>query len=342
MFKNEYKNVMAHFNPDERLIQSTIDHSTEQTAPAPKALPLRRWLVPAVAAVLVFTVALSILLIPHGAQHSFTLTAAAAENSPLRGDTYVQIGELNWGGGGYTTDHVSDEFLADISVIGEDIESITYRTNAGKIGLVNSRLRLTDYTNKEDAVYYDNGYFRGEGYSYYDSVTCAYDNPFTAEDGMCFTVQGDIGTDFDAKIAMRYLNVNMKLHEADITTPDVTAEEIHDAYYAYYNEVLKDVRMYITVTYTDGSTETQAISFKADVEVTPVHRRFHAYNYDENGEPYPVTDTLRDVPSFELREEFNWEESEEYNRVKHIFNDDNLIEFDDYEESVALFARLEK
>ena len=344
MFKNDYHTVMDKFSPDETLIRHTIEQA--ETADKPishRVIPLRKRLIPAVAAVLVLAVALTVLLIPHTPQHSFTLTASAAENTPLRDSSYVEVGVLNWVSGSYTYDHVGDEFMTDITVNGEDIADVTYRMNSGKLGLLDSSARLTDYTGKEDAVYHNNGYFDAEGYSYYDSVTCAYSDRFTAEDGLCITVQGGVGGDFDAKTVLRYLGVEARLMDVRVNLEPltVTQDEVYSANYDYFNEVLKDARLLITATYIDGTTETQAVSFRADCEITPVHRRFYAYAYDEDGNPYPVHSFGDALYSFELRDEFNWDESEDYNKVKHIFSEDDLIEFDDYETNVILSAKLE-
>ena len=345
MFKKDYHTVMDKFSPDEALIRRTIEKAeTETKPPENRAVPLRKRLIPAVAAVLVLAIALTILLIPHTPQHSFILTASAAENTPLRDGSYVEVGALNWGGGGYTYDHLEEEFMTDITVNGEDISDVTYRMNSGKLGLLDSSARLTDYTGKEDAVYNDNGSSSVEGYSYYDSVTCAYNNRFTAEDGLCITVQGGVGGDFDAKTVLRYFDVEAKLMDASVNLEPLTLtqDEVYYAAYDYFNEVLKDARLLITATYIDGTTETQAVSFRADCEITPIHRRFYAYAYDEDGNSYPVHSFGDALYSFELRDEFNWDESEEYNKVKHIFSEDDLIEFDDYETNVIISAKLEK
>lgn len=341
MFKKDYRSMMGRFSPDEKLLSRTV--SAIREAKKPKVVPMRH-LIPAVAAVLVFALVLTVLLIPTSANHSFTLMVSAAENTPLRDDSYVEIGALKWNGGGYSPNYVHDAFLVDISVSGEAVESVTYRMNDGKIGLLNDCTRLTDYANKEDMVYDSegNGFATG-GFSYYDSVTCTYDNPFTSEDSMQFTVQGKVGKDFDGKICARMMGVHQKLIEVmnELTEQTLTADQVYTAFHDYYNEVLKNARMLVTVTYTDGSTQTQEISFGAEVEVTPVHRRFHAVEYDENGEPYVVTDTLSDVHGFEIRDDLDWDGNEEYDAVKHLFNDENMIEFDDFEYDITLTAKKE-
>lgn len=345
MFKDKYKAIAEKTAPDEKLIQSVLKRAEARPKLAERAISLRRRLVPAAAAALAVAVALTALLIPRGAEHSFILTASAAENTPLREDSYVEIGALKWDGGGYSSTHVNDEILADISVSGEDIESITYSMNRGKIGMRDEGGRLIDCTGKTDRVYDNEGNsFSVEGFSYYDSVTCSYDDPFTPEDNMLFTVSGKVGDDFDAATVLRYIGVKQKLSdcELNLTEQTLTADKVYTATRDYFNEVLSGARMYVTVTYTDGVRETHELSFTADCEVTPVHRVFHAYDYDENGEPYVVTDTLEDVYAFETRDDLDWNDNEDYNRVKHLFNDDNAIEFDDFETDVCVMAKIEK
>lgn len=341
MFKKSYGELIKKFSPDEELIKKTVTAANAEEKP--KVIPLRRRLIPAVAAVLVLALVLTVLLIPKTKSHSFTLTVSAAENTPLRDDSYVEIGAMKWNGAGYSPNYVHDAFLVDLSVSGEDIESITYRMNDGKIGLLDASTRLTDYTEKTDRFYHYNGYSGTGGYSYYDSVTCAYDNPFTSEDGLEFNIQGEVGKDFDGKICTRMMGVHQKLVEVmnELTEQTLTEDQVYTAFYEYYNEVLKNARMLVTVTYTDGSTQTQEIRFAAEVEVTPVHRRFHAYKIDENGEPHVVTDTLSDVPSFEIRDDLDWEDCEDYQAVKHLFNDENMIEFDDFDYDITLTAKIE-
>lgn len=342
MFKKSYGELMKKFSPDEELIEKTVAAANAEEKP--KVIPLRRRLIPAVAAVLVLALVLTVLLIPKTKSHSFTLTVSAAENTPLRDDSYVEIGAMKWNGAGYSPNYVHDAFLVDLSVSGEDIKSITYRMNDGKIGLLNECPRLIDYTNKEEMIHDGggNGFAIGS-YSYYDSVTCSYGNPFTPEDGMEFTVQGDVGTDYDGRICARMMGVHQKLVEVmnELTEQTLTEDQVYTAFYEYYNEVLKNARMLVTVTYTDGSTQTQEISFAAEVEVTPVHRRFHAYKIDENGEPHVVTDTLSDVYAFEIRDDLDWEDCEDYQAVKHLFNDENMIEFDDFDYDITLTAKIE-
>lgn len=342
MFKKSYGELMEKFSPDEKLIEKTVAAANAEEKP--KVIPLRRRLIPAVAAVLVLALVLTVLLVPKSKSHSFTLTASAAENTPLRDDSYVEIGAMKWNGSGYSPNYVHDAFLVDLSVSGEDIESVTYRMNDGKIGLSDECTRLIDYTNKEDKVYGSEGNsFATGGFSYYDSVTCSYGNPFTPEDGMEFTVQGAVGKDFDGKICARMMGVHQKLIEVmnELTEQTLTEDQVYTAFYDYFDEILKNARMLVTVTYTDGSTQTQEISFAAEVSVTPVHRRFHAYKIDENGEPRVVTDTLSDVYSFEIRDDLDWEDCEDYQAVKHLFNDENMIEFDDFDYDITLTAKIE-
>lgn len=343
MFKKNYGELMEKFSPDEKLIEKAV--TAAEAEEKPKVIPLRRRWVPAVAAVLVFALVLTALLIPKSANHSFALTASAAENTPLRDDSYVEIGALKWNGGGYSPDHIHEEVLTDISVSGEDIESVTYRMNDGKIGLPDDCPRLIDSAGKEDRVYDSEGNsFSVNGMSYYDSVTCAYADPFTPEDGMEFTIGGDVGVDFDGKICARMMDVRMKLSDVEngIEDQTLTEDEVYAAFFDYYNEVLKDARMLVTVTYTDGSEETQEVGFAADCTVTPVHRQFHAFAYDEDGEPYAVTDMDSDyVYAFEIRDDLDWDGNEDYNAVKHLFNDENMIEFDDFEIDITLSARIE-
>ncbi len=344
MFKDNYKKIMNQYSPDEALIKKALD--TAGAEPEAKVIPLHRKLIPAVAAVLVFAMVLTVLLIPKNTPHSFTLTASAAENTPLRDDSYVEIGGLKRNGGGYSPDHIHEEVLADISVSGEDIDRITYRMNSGKIGLPDNCPRLIDSTGKEDRVYDNEGNsFSVNGISYYDSVTCIYANPFTSEDGMEFVVQGDVGTDYDGKICARYMGIQETMMEVrnGQTEQTLTEDEVYTALHDYFNEVLKNARMLVTVTYTDGSTQTQEVGFAAGCTVTPVHRQFHAFAYDENGEPCAVTDMSDDyVYAFEIRDDLDWDDCEDYHAVKHLFNNDNLIEFHDFEIDITLSARIER
>lgn len=299
--------------------------------------------IPAVAAALVAVVMLSVILIPHTAQHGFTLTASAAENTALTEESYVEAGELSWGGGAYTLDHYAEEFLIDISVSGENIESITYSATNGMIGLPDSCTRLTDYTGKTDFVSDGDGGFSSEGYSYYDSVTCAYDDRFTADDQMLMASVG-LSAARENGVFVRYYDAMDQLAEAYRQPIALSEEELETIFREYYNKVLQEMKLNIAVTYTDGATESKTIGFTADCDAKPAHRQFYAYITDQDGNPHPVRtlDTSDITMEFFMSDEIDWENTEEYNKVKDIFSEDDLIEFDSYDTTIILSARLEK
>ena len=61
MFKKSYGELMKKFSPDEELIEKTVAAANAEEKP--KVVPLRRRLIPAVAAVLVLALVLTVLLI---------------------------------------------------------------------------------------------------------------------------------------------------------------------------------------------------------------------------------------------------------------------------------------
>lgn len=332
---NNYKTAMDKIHANEDFKRRTVGAMQNQ-AKAPK---YRRF-IPAVAAMLVVAVALTVLLIPHTAQHSFTLSASAAENTPLSEDSYVEIGGIKWGGGAYTADHYAEEFLTDISVNGENIDSITYSLTNGKIGLPDSCDRLTDYTEKTVYVSDGDGSYSSEGYSYYDTVTCSYDDRFTADDQMMMASQ-NLSLARENGVFQRYYDAMDQLAQAHRQPVALSEEELETIFEEYYNKVLQELRLNVTVTYTDGTTEMKTVGFSADCEAEPVRRQFYAYALDENENPYPVHDLDEAYMSFLMDAGIDWSDTEDYNKVKDIFTKDDLIEFDDYNTDVILSARLE-
>lgn len=346
---NNYKTALDKIHANEDFKRRTVGAMQNKT----KAPNYRRF-IPAVAAMLVVAVALTVLLIPHTAQHSFTLSASAAESTPLNEDSYVGIGAIKCDGGAYTADHYAEEFLTDISVSGENIDSITYSVTNGKIGLPDSCDRLTDYTGKTayvndgDGTYSSNGYsYSSDGYSYdtvtysyYDTVTCSYDDPFTADDQMMMASQ-NLSAARESGAFQRYYDAMDQLAQSHHQPIALSEEEIEQIFAEYYNKVLQERKLNITVTYTDGKSETKTVAFSADCEAVPVRRQFYAYALDKNNAPYPVHDLDDAYMSFFMDADTDWSDNEDYNKVKDIFTKDDLIEFDDYNTEVILSAKLE-
>lgn len=300
----------------------------------------RRW-IPAVAAALVAAVALSVLLIPRSARHGFVLSASAAD-APLSTDSSVRVGQLSWGGGAYTADHYAEEFLTDISVTGENIREITYSVTNGKLGLPDTCTRITDSTGKTAYVSDGDGSYSSEGYSYYDTVTCSYDNRFTADDQMLMASQ-NLSLARENGVFLRYYDAMDQLTQAYRQPIKLSEEELETIFTEYYSKVLAELKLNITVTYTDGSTETKTVAFSADCDAKPAHRRFYAYVTDADGNPHPVRtlDTSDITMSFYMTDGIDWENTEAYHKVKDIFTEDDLIEFDSYDTTVIISARLE-
>lgn len=344
MDKN-YKSAMDKIRASEDFKRRTAAAMKMQT---PKR-KMRRF-IPAIAAALVIAVILTVLLIPHTPQNDdtphtanrFTLTASAAEGAPLNSDSYVEVGAVKWNGGAYQGGNFGEEFLIDISVKGENIDSVTYSVTSGKIALPKTCGRITDSAGKDSTVYYDDGSsgYASVDYDYYDSVTCDYDDPFTAEDGMMLAF-AEVCDDFDRLVVQHYFTVFSELDDADNKPLVVTNSEVEQAYSDYLNEILRRLKLNVTVSYTDGSTETKTVGFAADCNAQPSHRKFYAYDLDENGQPYPVHSLKRAYNTFLLDNTTDLNNDEDYNKVKDIFTEDDLIEFDTYDIDVILNARLE-
>ncbi len=333
---NNYKTAMDKIHASEDFKRRTVGAVKNKTN-APK---YRRF-IPAVAAMLVIAVALTVLLIPRTAKHSFILSASAAENTPLNEESYVDIGAMKWGGGAYAADHYAEEFLTDISVSGENIDSITYSVTNGKIGLPDSCGRLTDSTGRTAYVSDGDGSYASEGYSYYDTVTCSYDDRFTADDQMMMASQ-NLSAARESGVFQRYYDAMDQLAQAHHQPIALSQQEIEQIFEAYYSKVLQELKLNVTVTYTDGKSETKTVAFTADCEAVPVRRQFYAYALDEKENPYPVHDLDEADMSFLMGADIDWSDSEDYNKVKDIFTEDDLIEFDDYNTEIILSAKLEK
>lgn len=302
----------------------------------------------AIAAALVVAVILTVLLIPRSKEentavaNSFTLTAAAAENAPLSADSYVKVGGVKWGGGAYQGGSFGEEFLIDLSVTGENIKHITYSVSSGKIGLKKSCKRITDSVAKDTTVYYSDGTsgYASVDYDYYDSVTCDYKNQFDAEDEMLLAFAEE-SEDFDRTVVQQYFTVFDQLGRADTEPLTLTGDQVKKAFDDYINEVLRHLMLSVTVAYTDGSTETKTVGFSADCVVDQVRRKFYAYDLDENDRPYPVHSLKRAYMTFPMDGRMDASYAEEYNKVKDIFTEKDLIEFDDFDTEIIVNAKLE-
>ena len=142
---------------------------------------------------------------------------------------------------------------------------------------------------------------------------------------------GTVGEDFDAAPVLRYLDVGMMRAYAHSEPITLTAEEISKVTDDYFNELLKNAELDITVEYTDGSRETRAVRFSAGCNVYgPVTRRFLAYSVDENGDPYPVHSLSEARQSFELTADIDWEQNADYRRLSKLSTDEDIIEFEDF------------
>ena len=342
MDKN-YKSAMEKIRASEDFKQCTVALMKNHTDKKSK-----RPYVSVIAAALAIAVILMLLLTPHSKQehnsaaNSFTLTASAAENTPLSTDSYVEIGGMKWNGGAYQGGNFGEEFLIDLAVSGENIHTVTYSVTSGSIGLLKSCSRITDSTAKDTTVYYSDGSsgYASVDYNYYGSVTCDYQDQFTAEDGMLLAF-AEVSDDFDQAVVQQYFAVFDQLLRADKEPITVTESEVKNAFDDYLNEILRHLKLDVTVAYTDGSTETKTVGFSAECIAQPVRRKFYAYDLDENGHPYPVHSLDRAYMVFAMDDSMDLSQEEEYNTVKDIFSEDDLIEFEDFNTEFILKANLE-
>lgn len=317
MFDTEYKKLMDRFSPDEELVRSTAAAAEQARRDAAvraetfhrKSKKLRKKLIPAVAAVLVAVIAVVIILSPAKDATGFTIIASAestgeralntTEFKPIA-DIVAHAGFVGlnlskfWALDG--TDSLAEdpimiaEGLFNMRIEGEDIQYVTYSLNKGKFRVSDgSKWKLHDYEGKTDS-YLD---IEQENEAYYDSITFSYGNQLSREPGYS-SMFGDavflfIPRDFDPakdrELLDRFLNLSsLRAHyHGEGLEPK---EEFCAVYEAFMNALYEDVRILVTITYTDNHTQTVSLALKATCSIKGTMKKTYRVGPGDSDEDF--------------------------------------------------------
>ena len=295
MFDNKYKNLMNLISPDEALVKRTVA-AVEQVRHGAAELTketrrkhqkLRRRLIPAVAAILVAVITVSVIILsPTKNPLGFTIVASAAtgdrklsteEFKPIsdiaaaKSDSGFIGLDLSRLYADYDTLTIADEpvmigeCMFCLRVEGEDIRYVTFSLNKGKFEVSgNSVYKLVDYENKTEAYLG----LEPEYSAFYDSITMLYSYQLELQDGpgvlysdVLLRIPREYDAERDAERLKRFLNLSaLRPGDPGELEPE---EEFCSAYEDFINDLYRDTKIGVTVTYEDGHTKSVDLSLHA-------------------------------------------------------------------------------
>ena len=317
MFNTEYKKLMDRFSPDEELVRCTAaaaeqaqrDAAAREEASRRKSKKLRKRLIPAVAAVLVAVIGAVLILSPAKNAAGFTIIASAestgdrvlnaADFEPIS-DIAAHAGFVGlnlskfWspdGTGALADDPIMiAEGLFNMRIEGENIKYVTYSLSKGKFRVPDgSKWKLSDYEGKTDS-YLD---IEQENEAYYDSITFSYDNQLSRQpsysslfgDAVCMVIPRGFEPARDRELLDRFLNLSAL--RADYHGEGLEPKEEFCAIYeAFMNALYEDVRIHVTVTYTDMHTQTVALALKAACTVNGTMQKTYRVGLGDRDEDF--------------------------------------------------------
>ena len=321
MFKEKYNGLMDSFAPDRELIRRTVltaenaqrDIEARKDASRRRAKKLRKRLIPAAAAVMAIVIAATVILSPGKSTGGFTIIASAestadralgaAEFRPIS-DVAAHSGFVGlnlikfWGNdenGTLADDPVMiAEGLFNMRIEGDGIECVTFSLSKGKFRVSDgSKWKLRDYEGKTDS-YLD---IVQENEAYYDSITFSYGNQLSRQPGYS-SLFGDavfmfIPHEFDPardrEILDRFLNLSAL--RADYHGEGLEPEdEFCKAFEDLMNALYEDVKINVTVTYTDKRTETVSLALKATCAIHGKLKKTYRIGPGDSDEDFAACD----------------------------------------------------
>ncbi|MBQ7505258.1 MAG: hypothetical protein IJT79_08085 [Ruminococcus sp.] len=272
-----YKNAINKIKASESFKAQTAEMLVCQQANKKK---FRFAPVAAIAASLAVVIALGAVFFPMSKENkSFVITANAAE---LNDNSFTTIGELpanNW-----RADVEKNEIyvIADftLEVKGENIKNITYTIDNGAFAVPdnNDKLILTKQADKNVCVP------KRENKSFYSEITAKYNNQIDTTNDNVEIVFNPAKIDKDIiLIAERYGKF------ADVWVYDTEAEKLNNYQKTteeFFSGAVKDCRIKVQAEYSDGTIETQRLTYNADVKLYTEPLTFHTKNGDETRNVY--------------------------------------------------------
>ena len=252
---------------------------------------MSRGLIPAIAAVLVVAVIATILLIPHGSSISFSVAVSAAGDAPRLSDrVYTTIGSVELSGGGLAVGSNQIEatlnFKLDLTVEGEDIATVTYEMENGRITVSDASDKVISFTDRSSTWSPSDAPASGtavKGLSFYRSVTCDYARQLTSDDGfmVSFGYTAEVPQEDEESE-----NVGTLFSDDpdDLASEDAVIRRCNER----LNRFFENSTMTVSITYTDGRRESAAVSFKPDTAATLYEERFILYRLDTDTGMYRI------------------------------------------------------
>ena len=276
-----YKNALDKIKASDGFKQETINLLVNNKRENKK---FRLAPIAAIAASLAVVIALGAVFLPLSkGNDSFIITANAME---INKNSFTTIGELP--AYGWKTDVDKSEIytIADfmLQVKGENIKEVTYSIKNGAFAIPDRNKK--PITSKEIGA--NVCVPKREDKSFYSEVTTAYDNQIDA-------INDNVEIVFNpAKIDKNVISIAERWGEiADLSSNafvyDTNKEIITDYQEAaenFFNTVVKDCTIEVKVKYSDGSTETQKLTYKADVEIGTAPLSIHTKNGYETKDAY--------------------------------------------------------
>ena len=294
MFREKYNGLMDSFTPGAELTRRTVltaekarrDTEARKEASRRRSKKLRKRLIPAAAAVMAVVIAAAVILSPGESTGGFTIIASAestadralnsaefrpiadiAAHSGFVGLNLIKFWEPD-GNGALADDPVMiAEGLFNMRIEGENIKYVTFSLSKGKFRVSDgSKWKLHDYEGKTDS-YLD---IEQENEAYYDSITFSYDNQLSLQpsysslfgDAVFMFIPHEFDPARDRELLDRFLNLSAlraNYHGEGLEPED----EFCKVYEDLMNALYEDVKIIVTVTYTDKSTETVSLALKA-------------------------------------------------------------------------------
>lgn len=254
----------------------------------------------AVAAALVLAVTLGVIFLPSGSGAGFTITAfAAATDSDavkLSEKAFLSVAEINAGGesisaNGSIASEIDHDAYFNFTISGDGIDAVTLAPKSAKIQIADDCDKLLSFEGKSESfavgdslrggsvIYGDPGSADAAEYPlcFYDAVTCSYDRQLDSDDEPALIFGGISGVDYDSEIIDAYIS---PIDFGTTYEEKLSDEEFLARAKAYYDEVLSDVTLDVTVHFTDGKTETKTLCFEADCTLNGVEeQRYYAYTH---------------------------------------------------------------
>ncbi|MCR5653938.1 MAG: hypothetical protein K6F88_09110 [Ruminococcus sp.] len=272
-----YKNAMNKINASESFKAETAEMLVSHQANKKK---IRFIPIAAVAASLALVVALGAIFFPTSENNnSFIITANAAE---LNSNSFTTIGELpasNWRA---DVDENEIYVIADfaLEVKGENIKNVTYTIDNGAFAVPDANDKLTASKKASKKVCVP----KRENKSFYSEITAKYNNQIDTTNDNVEIVFNPAKIDKDIiLVAERYGKF------ADVWVYDTEAEKINNYQKTteeFFSGAVKDCRIKVQAEYSDGTIETQRLTYNADVKLYTEPLTFHTKNGDETRNVY--------------------------------------------------------